>query len=101
MKTGEVMELVRVALNGKQPCTSECVGAAIRQLHKDEPQVKLIVSYADMDQGHSGHTLTLMRKNIIQRGNVNIYGFLINGFGKNGRRRLNLIRRKYAAVVQR
>ena len=54
MKTGEVMELVRVALNGKQPCTSECVSAALRQLHKDEPQVKLIVSFADMDQGHYG-----------------------------------------------
>ena len=54
MKTGEVMELVRVALNGKQSCTSECVSAALRQLHKDEPQVKLIVSFADMDQGHYG-----------------------------------------------
>lgn len=54
MAIGEVMELVRVALNGKQPCTSECVGAALRQLHKDEPQVKLIVSFADMDQDHYG-----------------------------------------------
>ena len=54
MATGEVMELVRVALNGKQPCTSECVGAALRQLHKDEPQVKLIVSFADCDQDHFG-----------------------------------------------
>jgi len=54
MKIGEVVELVRVALNGKQPCTSECVAASIKQLHKDAPQVKLIVSYADMDENHTG-----------------------------------------------
>ena len=48
------MELVRVALNGKQPCTSECVGAALRQLHRDAPQVKIVVSFADCDQRHYG-----------------------------------------------
>lgn len=51
---GEVLELVRVALNGKQPCTSECVGAALRRLHADAPQVKIVVSYADADQNHLG-----------------------------------------------
>lgn len=51
---GEVFELVRVALNGKQKTTSECVAAAMRQLHKDAPQIKLLVSYADCDQGHVG-----------------------------------------------
>ena len=54
MKPGEVFELVRVALNGKQPCTSECVAASLRQIHKDAPQLKLIVSYADADQEHIG-----------------------------------------------
>lgn len=54
MAQGEVLELVRVALNGKQPCTSECVGAALKRLHKDAPQVKIVVSYADADQGHLG-----------------------------------------------
>lgn len=54
MRNGEVYELVRVALNGKQPCTSECVAASLRQLHKDAPQLKLIVSYADADQNHYG-----------------------------------------------
>ena len=51
---GEVLELLRVALNGKQPCTSECVAAAVRQLHKDAPQIKALVSYADQNQGHLG-----------------------------------------------
>lgn len=51
---GEVLELVRVALNGKQAYTSECVAAALKTLHKEAPQVKIVVSYADLDHGHSG-----------------------------------------------
>lgn len=51
---GEVLELVRVALNGKQSTTSQCVAAALRELHQQAPVVKLVVSYADMDQGHIG-----------------------------------------------
>ena len=51
---GEILELVRVALNGKQNCTSECVAASLRRLHKDAPQIKMIVSYADADQNHYG-----------------------------------------------
>lgn len=51
---GEVVELVRVALNGKQEYTSKCVAEAIKRLHKDAPQIKIIVSYADPEQGHVG-----------------------------------------------
>lgn len=51
---GEVLELVRVALNGKQRATSECVAAALKRLHVDAPQVKIIVSFADADQNHYG-----------------------------------------------
>lgn len=72
MVRGEVCELVRVALNGKQPCTSECVGAALRQLHKDEPQIKLVVSYADMDQDHYG--TIYQATNWIYLGDTNIDG---------------------------
>lgn len=50
----ECYELVRVALNGKQKFTSEAVGKALKQLHKDSPKTKLIVSYADTKQGHLG-----------------------------------------------
>lgn len=80
MKRGEVMELVRVALNGKQPCTSECVMAAVRRLHKDEPQVKMLVSYADIDQAHYGtiyqatNWIYLGDMNVGQRGS-----FVVNG----------------------
>lgn len=51
---GQVLELVRVALNGKQTCTSQALSMAMRQLKKDCPQIKIVVSYADMDQDHRG-----------------------------------------------
>lgn len=70
MAPGEICELVRVALNGKQPCTSECVGAAIRQLHRDRPQIKMIVSYADIDQQHIG--TIYQATNWIYLGDVNV-----------------------------
>jgi hypothetical protein len=80
MNNGEVFELVRVALNGKQPCTSECVSAALRQLHKDAPQIKIVLSYADMDQEHFG--TIYQATNFIYLGETvqgGICGFVVNG----------------------
>ena len=54
LKQGEYLELVRVALNGKQTCTSEVVAACLRQLHKDAPEIKIVISFADKDQNHFG-----------------------------------------------
>ena len=54
LKQGEYLELVRVALNGQQPCTCEVVAAALRQVHRDAPEVKIIISFADKDQNHFG-----------------------------------------------
>lgn len=51
---GGVLELVRVALNGKQEHTSQAVALAIKELRKDCPLCRLIVSYADCDQDHLG-----------------------------------------------
>lgn len=51
---GQVLELVRVALNGKQKITSECVALSLKELKKYCPLVDLVVSYADVDQGHVG-----------------------------------------------
>lgn len=51
---GEVLELVRVALNGKQEYTSKAVAMSLKQLHKDDPRVQIIVSYADHRQRHIG-----------------------------------------------
>lgn len=52
--TGAVLELVRVALNGKQEQTSKAVAMSLKQLKKDVPQCRLVVSYADCDQDHLG-----------------------------------------------
>ncbi len=77
---GEVLELVRVALNGKQTATSQCVAAALRELRKDSPVTRLVVSYADVDQGHTGTIYQATNwiyeglKNKGQRG-----AFLVNG----------------------
>jgi len=51
---GSVLELVRVALNGKQECTSKAVSMSLKQLKKDCPLCRLVVSYADCDQNHLG-----------------------------------------------
>lgn len=51
---GQVIELVRVALNGKQEKTSQAVGISLRLLKKYCPMVDLVVSYADIDQNHKG-----------------------------------------------
>lgn len=51
---GEVLELERVALNGKQEQTSKAVAMTLKQLHKDNPIVQLVVSYSDHRQKHLG-----------------------------------------------
>lgn len=51
---GEVVELERVALNGKQAITSQIVAECLKRLHKDAPYIKVVVSYADANQNHVG-----------------------------------------------
>ena len=51
---GEILELTRVALNGKQEKTSQAVAMSLRKLHKMVPHIKMVVSYADLDQNHVG-----------------------------------------------
>ena len=53
---GQVIELVRVALNGKQGHgrTSMVIAMSLKQVKKNNPLVSLIVSYADPEQGHVG-----------------------------------------------
>jgi hypothetical protein len=54
LRQGEVCELVRVALNGKQESTSQALSISLRLLSKKNPLIKLVVSYADSEQGHLG-----------------------------------------------
>jgi hypothetical protein len=51
---GQVVELVRVALNGKQECTSKALAMSLKELRKDAPAVKIVVSFADRNQNHVG-----------------------------------------------
>ena len=51
---GAVCELVRVALNGKQESTSKALSISLKLVKKNNPLLKLIVSYADIDQEHTG-----------------------------------------------
>lgn len=54
LKQGEVIELLRMALNGKQESTTKAMSISLKLLKKYAPNVKLIVSYADSEQGHYG-----------------------------------------------
>lgn len=54
LASGEVIELLRVALNGKQSSTSKAVSLSLKLLRSFAPLVRLIVSYADEAQGHKG-----------------------------------------------
>src|SRR3990167_3158471 len=51
---GRWIELQRVALNGLHGSTSQAIGISLRLLKKYKPCVKLVVSYADIGQGHKG-----------------------------------------------
>lgn len=54
LSNGEVIELTRMALNGKQESTSKALAISIRLLTKYMPLVRLIISFADTKQNHIG-----------------------------------------------
>lgn len=54
LNQGNVLELVRMALNGKQESTSKALAISLKLIKKAVPLCKLIISYADKDQNHNG-----------------------------------------------
>lgn len=80
LKPTECCELVRVALTKHQSSVSRIVSIAIKLLRKRCPGLKLIVSFADNDQGHhggiyqAGNWLYCGLRNVGHRD-----GYLING----------------------
>lgn len=52
--SGQVAELVRVALRDHQTPVSRIVAIALRFLRKVNPDLRLVVSFADTAQGHHG-----------------------------------------------
>jgi len=81
LKQGEVIELVRVALNGKQEFTSKAVAMSLKLIKKDLPLCKLVVSYADLDQNHIGTIYQATNWYFVGISNENKISksFLING----------------------
>lgn len=51
---GQYLELTRMALNGKQESTSKAMSIAMKLIKKNNPTVKLLISYADKGQNHLG-----------------------------------------------
>jgi len=55
LKQTQVAELVRVALKPQHLTpTTKCVAFAIKMVRNQQPRLRLIVSYADPEQGHHG-----------------------------------------------
>ena len=54
LNQGQVIELLRMALNGKQESTTKAMAISLKILSKYAPNVKLVVSFADSEQGHIG-----------------------------------------------
>jgi len=54
LSQGEVIELVRMALNGKHKSTSKALAISMRLIKKDVQLARLLISYADIDQEHYG-----------------------------------------------
>jgi hypothetical protein len=54
LRQSEVCELTRVALGRHVAPTSKVVALAVRLLRRQSPGLRLIVSYADPEQGHVG-----------------------------------------------
>jgi hypothetical protein len=79
MIQGEVLELVRVALNGKQEYTSQAVAMALKQLHKDNPLVKLIASFADNRQHHIGTIYQATNWIYLGKTDLGAKEYLVNG----------------------
>ena len=50
----QICELVRVALNKHDTPVTRIISICLKMLKKDFPSLKIIVSYADKDQGHEG-----------------------------------------------
>ncbi len=54
LNQGQYVELVRMALNGKQEITSKVLSLSLKLIKKDLPLIKAIISFADNGQKHLG-----------------------------------------------
>ena len=84
MSNIEVAELTRVALREHKTPVTQLLAKAMTLLKQTSPGLKLIVSYADINQGHIG--IIYQASNWIYEGKTVPAGyFIINGVRKHGR----------------
>lgn len=78
---GEILELVRCALNGKQGHgnTSKAVAMTMKKLRQINPLVKILISYADMDQDHAGIIYQATNWIYLGQTSINETYYIING----------------------
>ncbi len=50
----QICELVRIALRGHETPTSRILAIALRMLNSSNPGLRMVVSFADTEQGHHG-----------------------------------------------
>jgi hypothetical protein len=50
----EGVELVRIALGKHNSSVSRCIAVSLRMIRREYPKLRLVVSFADPEQGHSG-----------------------------------------------
>jgi hypothetical protein len=86
---GQVIELVRIALNGKQSSVSEPLSISLKLIKKDIPLLDLIVSYADANQDHYGGiyqaTNWIYEGEFAREQGIRIYGKIIHKRTVNSR----------------
>lgn len=89
LRSGQYLELNRMALNGKQSSTSKVLSIAIKLIKKQCPTVKMLFSYADKGQNHNGTiyqaTNWVYIENIISSGTE----YFLDGVWKHDRGRYN------------
>jgi hypothetical protein len=79
----ECCELTRVALKNHKSQVSRIVKIAIKLLKKICPKIRLIISFADSEQGHHGGIY--QAGNWIYNGNINLPSWIIKGSKKHPR----------------
>jgi len=57
LKMTECAELYRIALDKHITAVSRIISIAVKMLQREMPGIRLLVSYADLNQGHEGKIL--------------------------------------------
>ena len=91
---GQVLELVRMALNGKQSSTSKALSLSLKLLKKKAPSVKLIVSYADKGQNHVGTIYQATNWIYETQSESSTIEYLINGVWTHSRSANEIIKKR-------